>query len=375
MSGLYIHIPFCRRKCPYCDFFSVSGTVPTEYPNLLCRHLEQAAASGRWKKPFKTVFFGGGTPSLLTPSQVAQVLEKAATLFGMSPGAEISLEANPGTVTEQSLRGYRLAGINRLSLGVQSLNDEQLARLGRIHSAGEARQTCDRARKAGFDNLGLDLMFALPGQNRTGLLKDLKAYLDLAPEHLSCYGLTVEEETPFAHRHRAAEFSVPDEQVFADLFLLLHRAPETAGYSHYEISNYARPGFECRHNLNYWRRGEYLGVGAGAHGFQAHGYGERRVVANELETYERRVTRGERPDVRLESFDRRQAMAETIYLGLRTAEGVSERLLCERFDSGLVKAYPAAVRRCGDMLVCDAGRWHFTVEGWLVYDHLISGFL
>lgn len=375
MSGLYIHIPFCRRKCPYCDFFSVSGAVPAEYVQLLCRHLELAAACGNLRGPFRSIFFGGGTPSLLAPAQVARVLERAAALFGIDSAAEISLEANPGTVTEKSLRGYRSAGINRISLGVQSLNDGQLARLGRIHSAREARLACSLARRAGFDNLSLDMMFALPGQHADELRSELQAYLELSPEHLSCYGLTVEEGTPFSHRHRAGGLTLPDEEAYAELFLLLHRELEAAGYLHYEIANYALPGRVCHHNLNYWRRGEYLGIGAGAHGFLAAGWGARHAVAADLDEYRRRLLSGENPAELIESFGPDGALAETVYLGLRTAEGVTDSDLRARFGVGLEEAFSRAVRRCGEKLLRTDGRWRFSVEGWLVYDHLISDFL
>ncbi|MEJ2699747.1 MAG: radical SAM family heme chaperone HemW, partial [Desulfuromonadales bacterium] len=260
MSGLYVHIPFCRRKCPYCDFFSVSGQDErlAAYPGLLAKNLEVAHREGEVQGPFGSVFFGGGTPSLLAPAAVAGLLDGVNDLFGLDPEAEVSLEANPGTVTAASLNGYRKAGVNRLSLGIQSLSRENLALLERIHSPQQGREAVPLARRAGFDNLSCDLMFGLPGQSVEALMVEVDRLLELQPDHLSCYGLTAEEKTPFYHLHRSGGLPLPDEDAYAEMYLGLHRRLTDAGYLHYEISNYARPGFECRHNLGYWARREYL---------------------------------------------------------------------------------------------------------------------
>lgn len=376
MPGLYIHIPFCRRKCPYCDFYSVAdeGALLAGYPDLLRKHLEIAARDG-WRGPFETVFFGGGTPSLLPPSAVTQILESVREGFGLATGAEVSLEANPGTVSLESLAGYRRAGVNRLSLGIQSLQAEHLAALGRIHSAEQARQAVRWARQAGFDNLSCDLMFALPGQNEEGLQAEVSEFLALEPDHLSCYGLTVEAQTPFYHMHRAGGLDLPDENAYAACFRLLHRCLTAAGYDHYEISNFARPGSACRHNLAYWQRRPYLGIGAGAHSFCGRGWGERSAVANDLAGYAERLSRGEAPGTTLEVFDRRGAMAETLYLGLRTSAGVAEETFRLRFGTGVAEAFPAAVRGAADHLTTTNGSWQFDLEGWLLFDHFIVPFL
>lgn len=377
MAGLYLHIPFCRRKCPYCDFYSVetSAAALSEYVELLLRQLDRENRAGDWRGPFTSVFFGGGTPSLLEPAAVGQILERAARRFGLSADAEISLEANPGTVTPESLAGYRAAGVNRLSLGIQSLAAENLKLLGRIHDPAEAKRAVARARRAGFDNLSCDLIFALPGQTRQSLAEELDRFLELAPDHLSCYGLTVEEGTPFYRLHRAGSLELPDEDRYAELYGAIDERLRGEGFRHYEISNYARPGFECRHNLLYWQRRPCLGVGAGAHSFLDRGWGERRSVVADLARYRAALDRGEGPAEVLETFDRHGAMAETLYLGLRTSAGVEEEAFRARFGSGVAAAFPEAVRGAGERLSLRDGRWRLDLDGWLLFDHLIAAFL
>lgn len=377
MSALYVHVPFCRSKCPYCDFYSVTAQSPelARYPELLQRHLEQAQTRRDLQTPLATVFFGGGTPSLLPAPGIGRLLEALAKRPGFTPRVEISLEANPGTVTLETLQGYRAAGINRLSFGIQTLNPEALQLLGRRHAPQQAVAAVHQARHAGFDSISCDLMFGLPGQTPEDLLQDLQAVLLLEPDHLSCYGLAVEDDTPFHHLHRSGGLSLPGEEAYRQLYLAIHHHLLAAGFDHYEISNYARPGHACRHNLVYWRRQAYLGIGAGAHSFHAAGWGERRAVPADLAGYTANLERGEDPSVILESFDRRGAMAETLYLGLRTAEGVAEEDFIRHFGQGVRTAFPAAVDRCGRHLVMREGSWRMDVEGWLIFDHLIEGFL
>lgn len=377
MSGLYFHIPFCRKKCPYCDFYSLEEwPLPLSlYADLLVRHLEQVKERTAWRGPFETAFFGGGTPSLLAPADVGRILAAVERLFGFSAGAEISLEANPGSVSASSLAGYRAAGINRISFGVQSLREENLRLLGRLHSPSEARKAVAWARKAGFENLGLDLMFGLPGQTVADLLDEAAGFLALEPDHLSTYGLTVEEETPFHHLHRAGHLIPPGEEVAARMYAALHDRLTEEGFAHYEISNFARPGRQCRHNLIYWRRGSCLGLGAGAHSFHEAGWGERSAVLPDVRRYAELLEAERDPAQVLETFDRRGAMAETLYLGLRTSAGVAEAAFRERFGAGVAEAFPGAVRRAGKRLRLEAGSWRFDLSGWLLYDHLIASFL
>jgi putative oxygen-independent coproporphyrinogen III oxidase len=261
--SLYIHIPWCVRKCPYCDFNSheIRNTVPEQaYVDALIADLEQDLPLV-WGRAVETVFIGGGTPSLFPPQAIDRLLGAVRARVTLAPGAEITLEANPGTVDQERFRGFRQAGVNRLSLGIQSFQPELLQAIGRIHNDRQAYAAVGAAREAGFDNLNLDLMFGLPGQGTEAALADLRAAVALQPAHISWYELTLEPNTWF-HRHPPAR---PDEDIRWGMqqagAALLH----AAGYHRYEVSAYARPGRRCCHNLNYWRFGDYLGIGAGAH--------------------------------------------------------------------------------------------------------------
>jgi oxygen-independent coproporphyrinogen-3 oxidase len=262
--GLYVHLPWCVRKCPYCDFNShaLRGDLPADaYVDALLADLafEVPQAAGR---PVDSVFIGGGTPSLLPPPALARLLEGVAALLVLAGDAEITLEANPGAVDADHYAGFRAAGVNRLSIGVQSFDDRRLAALGRIHDGRAALTACASARRAGFDNLNLDLMFGLPGQDLAGALADLRTAVELGPEHLSWYQLTLEPNTAFHH----APPALPSGDDAADMSEAGLALLGAAGYAQYEVSAHARPGRQCRHNLNYWTFGDYLGVGAGAHG-------------------------------------------------------------------------------------------------------------
>ena len=375
--SLYLHIPFCRSKCPYCDFYSqvADQAQLDDYVDLLQQHLAWLSDNRLFTAPLGTVFFGGGTPSLLAPGQVAAILQQLQRTAGLTDAAEISLEANPGTVDLARLQGYRQAGVNRLSFGVQSLQDNALHLLGRGHSTREAVQAVTWARQAGFENIGCDLIFGLPGQGRGELLQDLAALLQLQPDHLSCYGLTVEAGTPFEQLELSGALRLPDEDEFPELYLTVHEQLTSAGFEHYEISNYARPGHRCCHNLAYWRRQTCFAVGAGAHSFTGAGYGMRREVPADLQRYRQLIQQGRDPAVTLETFDRQGAMAETLYLGLRCREGVADEDFRLRFGLGVAEAFPEALQRCGERLVNCQGRWRFDLQGWLLFDHFISFFL
>ena len=374
MNGLYLHIPFCLRKCPYCDFFSVPhhGTAVSEYVQWLIADLQQAAK--RWSGPVSTLFFGGGTPSLLTPNEVAELLCQVDELFGFTADAEISLEANPGTLDREKLSGYKNAGINRLSIGLQSLNDKRLVQLGRLHDAATGLQAVHDARSAGFDNISCDLIFAVPEQSQDDLAADLNRLLALEPEHIAVYGLTVETGTPFAELQARGKLLLPDEDEYIAAYRLLHKQLETAGYKHYEISNFAMPGRECKHNQRYWQRRPVLGVGAGAHSFQAGNWGSRLAVPGDLATYKTDLQAGRDPAALIENFDRGEAMIETLYLGLRTADGVDNIAFAERFGCTVEEAFPQAIERCQPQLQKVDNRWRLDLDGWLLFDTLILNF-
>ena len=260
--ALYVHVPWCVQKCPYCDFNSheADGAIPEQaYVDALISDL-QAALPLIWGRPVVSVFFGGGTPSLLSPAAVDQLITAFRTLAMLTPDAEITLEANPGTVEAEKFAGFRAAGVNRLSLGIQSFNDDHLKALGRIHGAAEAKRAAELA-GAHFDAFNLDLMYGLPGQTQQQALTDIETALSFAPSHLSCYQLTLEPNTRFA----AFPPELPEGDTCADMQEAIEARLAAAGFANYETSAFARAGKQCKHNLNYWYFGDYLGIGAGAH--------------------------------------------------------------------------------------------------------------
>lgn len=285
--GLYLHFPWCVRKCPYCDFNShaLRGEVPeADYVAALLRDLDADLESlGDRVRPASSAFLGGGTPSLFSGAAIGQVLDGVRQRLGFTDEAEITLEANPGTVDEAHFAGYRAAGVNRLSIGVQSFNPAHLQSLGRIHSRDDALRAMRVARGAGFENVNLDLMFGLPGQSADQALADLAQAIDLAPTHLSVYQLTLEPNTEFAARPPP----LPDDDRIADMQTALQARLAGAGYAQYEVSAYAQPGRRSRHNLTYWTFGDYLGIGAGAHGkWTQEGQVRRRAKHKHPRTYQ-----------------------------------------------------------------------------------------
>jgi oxygen-independent coproporphyrinogen-3 oxidase len=261
--ALYVHIPWCVRKCPYCDFNSHerSGALPeAEYVQKLFLDLENLLPSV-WGRRLTSVFIGGGTPSLFSPASIDSLLSGVRARLTLEPGAEITLEANPGTVEAERFRGFRDAGVNRISIGVQSFDDRMLGKLGRIHSAGEARKAIDAA-LASFERVNVDLMYGLPGQDLAAAISDLEKAIDAGAPHISAYQLTIEPNTVFFSKPP----TLPAHDACADMQVMIEKVLNEKGFEHYETSAFARPGQRCRHNLNYWEFGDYLGIGAGAHG-------------------------------------------------------------------------------------------------------------
>ncbi|ACL02811.1 oxygen-independent coproporphyrinogen III oxidase [Desulfatibacillum aliphaticivorans] len=344
MGGLYIHVPFCRKKCRYCDFYSVTddSAIPA-YIKALKREMQIR----EWDAgPFDTVFFGGGTPSVLPPGRVAEILERASLIFGIAPDAEVTLEANPGTVSQNDLEAFQQAGVNRISLGVQSLDDQTLQFLGRIHSAFEARLALDWAMEAGFDSVGCDLIYGVPGQTRESWTKDLEDVLAYGPDHLSCYILTIEESTPLGRALERGEFSPMDEGRVGELFLHTSDFLESKGFLHYEISNFAR-GREkaCRHNLHYWNHAPYLGLGPAAHSFLEIG---RQWNVSDLEIYLAMVNAGRMPMEESEILTEEQHMLEWLYTGLRQAKGIDAGEFLRRFDKAFLDIFGPDWKRLQD---------------------------
>jgi len=377
-TSLYLHIPFCISKCSYCDFtsFARPEISPVSYVELLLEELRLRSVTLA-QQVVPTIYFGGGTPSLLTPAQIDRLLAAARNHFLIEPAAEITLEANPGTVTPASLDGYLSAGANRLSLGIQSLDDRQLEILGRIHSAAEGRTAFWSARTAGFGNIGIDLMHGLPGQTLAAWQETLQEAVAMKPEHISVYGLSIEEGTPFAKKAAQGALPLPEEELAAAMFELTAEYLCAAGYEHYEISNFALPGYRSRHNQVYWQRGNYLGFGAAAHSFlNSPGYGKRWENRSGLAECGAAVSSKKLPDTFIE-LTRREAMAEFMFLGLRLLEGVDKAEFARQFGVEPEEAFPNVVGMlCGKGLLQEQGSiLQLTSKGLLLANLVMQEFV
>jgi oxygen-independent coproporphyrinogen-3 oxidase len=346
MAGLYLHIPFCVKKCDYCDFASFAcDSAPEEYTQALIRELALTAETGMYREGFQTVFFGGGTPSLLNGEQMQRILNAAREQFVIAPDAECSMECNPGTVTSEKLAGYRKAGINRLSIGLQAAQDLLLSAIGRIHTYAQFTHTLRLARDAGFTNIGVDVMHGLPGQTKQDYLETLRAVCDLGVQHISSYALTLGEDTPLYFRVQSGETVLPDEDAVADMQDAGIDYLESRGYHRYEISNFALEGFECRHNLNYWENGEYAGLGVAAHSAVRLKEWTRYSNEETLRDYYRQIERGRRPVREVIRLYPADEMFECVMLGLRLTRGVDRAAFYERFGRDMADVYPEAMKR------------------------------
>ena len=334
-ASLYLHIPFCHTRCHYCDFNTYAGMLPLREPYVKALLQEIALAGTMAQHPdgtlrrSRTIFFGGGTPSLLTVAQITRLLNACFASFAVDKDAEITMEANPGTLDKEQLQGIRAAGINRLSMGAQSFDAELLQTLGRIHTPEEITQAVVFARAAGFTSINIDFMFGLPGQTMQHWRDTLDRALDLRPEHLSLYSLIIEEGTPFHEWAHEGRITPGDEDLCADMYEYADERLRLAGYENYEISNWALPGHHSKHNLTYWQNLPYIGMGAGAYST----FGGRRF-SNILEPLEyiKAVNRQRLPEADSELVEREQEMSETAFLALRTAMGLHLPTFEQRFS-------------------------------------------
>ena len=374
--SVYVHLPWCVRKCPYCDFNSHTvgpDSQRDDYLLALERDLE-ADARTVGDREVDTIFIGGGTPSLFSAAEIGRILTAVRTCLSVRPDAEVTMEANPGTVERGSMRGYREAGINRLSLGAQSFDDDALRRLGRIHGRDEIYQAFAEARAAGLASINVDLMFGLPDQDLPAALGDLRAALDLAPEHISYYQLTLEPNTVF---HTRPPPGLPDDDLSADIHEAAVDMLKNAGFERYEVSAFAKPGFECRHNVAYWRFGDYLGIGAGAHGKLTDSTGS--VWRSEKTAHPRQFSNealsGE--PGRRRRLDARDTVFEFMLNGLRLTRGFSagefERHTGQPFARVRQRLEIAAEQGLID--VDEAGLWRPTAFGQRFLNDLQSRFL
>jgi putative oxygen-independent coproporphyrinogen III oxidase len=372
--GVYIHWPFCLSKCPYCDFNSHVSHVPVDearFARALAAEVATIAAriGGR---SVSTIFFGGGTPSLMQPATVGSILEAIARHWSIAPDVEVTLEANPTSVEATRFRGFRSAGINRVSLGVQALDDAALKALGRLHSAQEALQAVALARSI-FERFSFDLIYARPGQTPQAWAGELKCALGQAGEHLSLYQLTIEENTPFAALHAAGKLVLPDDEKARALFDTTQAVCASAGLSAYEISNHARPGAECRHNLIYWRAQEYAGIGPGAHG-RLEIATERRATATEKQpgSWLARVEALGHGVVSDEALTREQVADEFLLMGLRLAEGIDAASYTRLAGRPLDARRLTLLKEQGAVETTPSGRLRLTLAGFPVLDAVVA---
>jgi putative oxygen-independent coproporphyrinogen III oxidase len=371
--GVYVHWPFCASKCPYCDFNSHVRHGGIDEARFLAGYLRELEHWGV-RTPGRTVssiFFGGGTPSLMSPGTVSAVLDAIGRHWAVDPRAEVTLEANPSSVEAGRFRGYRTAGVNRVSLGVQSFNDAELRALGRLHTVEEARAAIGVARQT-FERFSFDLIYARPRQTAEEWRAELAGALDLAGSHLSLYQLTIEPETPFAELHKRGKLSLPESELAHDFFDITQELTTRAGLPAYEISNHAAPGEECRHNLVYWRYGEYVGIGPGAHGRVGAG-GARHATATERqpERWAGLVEAQGHGVIEDQALTRAEQADEALLMGLRLAEGIDLARL-----SALTGLAPSA--KAIDALVeldlverCGPGRIRAARAGWFVLNEIV----
>ena len=378
--GVYVHFPFCSVRCPYCDFaVDTRAEIPHDaYADAVIAEIEARRPWFEGAAPLVSIYFGGGTPGLWRPAALGRVVEAARAAFGGPPtdALEITVEANPGEVDEAHLRALRAAGVNRLSLGVQALDDRLLRALGRNHDAAAAAAAVRAARAAGFDNLSLDLMFGVPGQSLDDWRCALEGALALAPEHVSAYALTVERGTAFGARDRAGDLARPDDEAVAVMFEEGRTALAAAGLSHYEVSSYARPGRRARHNALYWAGAPYLGAGASAASFRplADGTGWRFSNPRATDTYLRAAREGGGTPRALH-VERRSAADledEALWLGLRTADGVDRAAHAARHGRDPLAGRDDQARRCVEAgwLITDGRVLRLTARGFLFADEV-----
>ena len=367
---LYVHIPFCIRKCQYCDFLSGPSDQKTQnhYVDALCREIRSVSQKESYE--VISVFVGGGTPSVLSGKQLCRIMDEIRQAFDLSEDAEITMEANPGTVSLDQLKLCRKAGINRISLGLQSTVQQELEMLGRIHTYEEFLQSYHWAREAGFSNINVDLMFAIPGQTCESWKHNLETVAELSPEHISAYSLIIEEGTPFARKKLILPNEDEEYQMYEDTAEILRKY----GFHQYEISNYARDSFECRHNKGYWQCTEYLGIGLGA----ASLFQEKRFSNTcDMAKYLSDSTDPEKIREDVVELTENNKIEEFMFLGLRMTEGISERQFERNFGCRIEDIYGSVLAKYKEMdLLEHAGEfWRFTRKGIHVSNPVLADFL
>ena len=372
MLGLYVHIPFCSAICNYCNFNRglFDAELKQRYLSALLTEIGRKADGS----PADTIFFGGGTPSLLEPSEVHSVIAACRNSFALAAGAEITLESNPETVTRDRLRAFREAGINRLSFGVQSFRDEELLRLSRLHSAARAREAFEMAREAGFDNISLDLMMWLPQQAVAQWFSSVDALIALGPEHASLYLLEIYPNAPLKDAMARSKWSLAPDDDAAEMYLGAMSRLDDAGYTQYEISNVSKPGLESRHNLKYWSDEEWLGFGCGAHSTRR-GIREKNIASTE--DYVAAVVAGRPVETERRVLSDQERFEEAVFTGLRLAKGVALDTVRSRYGVDVWDRYGEELRPFVDqrLLIYDDGAIRLTREGMLLANEVMTVFI
>ena len=373
-SGLYIHVPFCEQKCEYCDFYSLTQVDMIEhFVQALLIELELRAPE--WAEDtFQTVFFGGGTPSLLSPAQMARIWQKIRDRYHIAPTAECSMEANPGTLNRDNLRAFREVGFNRLSLGVQSFNPEELQFLGRIHSVAAVLDNFANARRAGFDNINIDLMTAFPGITRASFAESLRQALVLMPEHIACYTLIFEPGTVFYKRMLRGELTPMADEEEAGYYQFAAEALGSHGYQQYEVSNFSLGKVHrCRHNLTYWQHRRYIGFGPSAHSFDGQ---SRFANQRSLLAYLKKLPARQLAEDFRETLSQEQLSFEYVFLNLRLREGVRLDTFRDKFGGDLADYYPQPIAKllAAELINMDAQRMRLTKKGWMLADEIAAYF-
>jgi len=367
-AGLYIHVPFCLSKCGYCSFYSItSSTLIPEFVKAVSREM---AFYKKSFQSFDTIYLGGGTPSLLSIQQIDDILKSANDYFNIDRQTEITMEVNPGDVSAEYFQQLHKRGINRLNIGIQSFNNSLLKFLGRRHSAEEAIAAMDAARQAGFDNIGIDLIYGVYGQNMKTWKETLNKALSFSPEHLSCYQLSLDEKTPLYKQYRKESVQLPAENEALDFFMTTSKILTNAGYIHYEVSNFARTdSLKSRHNMKYWRHAPYLGLGPAAHSFLD---SRRWWNKADVKAYLNAVGEGKKPVDKSESLSTEQLAMEALFLSMRTKDGINLKQYKNRFGADILVDKKQVIDELmkNGLLVLKDGRLKPTLDGMAVADSL-----
>lgn len=379
-TGIYIHIPFCKKKCPYCNFNSSALKIIPEkdYTHALIAELESVVKKSAASKTLETIYIGGGTPSIIAPKYIGNLLDAVKGHFMLKDNAEITIEINPAAANKDRFKRYKDYGINRISIGVQSFNNNILNKLGRIHNARDGLNACEYARDAGFRNISIDLIFGVPGQSMDMWLYDIETAVKLRPEHISIYGLTIEEGAEFYNLSQKGDLKLPDEEIYLSMYISATARLKEAGYSLYEISNMSLPDYESRHNLRYWQGLDYIGLGAGAHSYLSDiGWGKRVWNEEDISSYMNKVKRLGRGTSGMEALTKQQAVVEYLFLGLRQTKGINKKDFYNKFGLFPEDKYQAVISklRQENLLENDKEVIRLTDKGAVLSDTVFADFV